>query len=488
MKKTFLLLAVGTTLAAVASEPANGLFAPHSTVLFHGDSITSGFRAGDLNGPYGQCYVWEIAARYQAEHPLSGVEFANRGVPGDTSSNLVARWSTDAFPYTVKENGYEGAFGRKKGAKVVPDHLSILVGINDYYYAMRKDSHAVSCEQYEANLRKMIGDARAMNPAVKITLCEPFRIPVDATPDFCRRQDVVAKLAAEFDCAFVPFQKLFGEDLLKKNANPRYWFWDFFHATPAGHVEMARFWTDAVRRRQARAKRNTALEPRGELENNGSFYSWYGRHEQIVKRQATLDPEIVFIGDSITHGWEINDNLRGEAKTSFDKWFGKYRTLNMGFGWDRIQNVLWRLSHGEMDGTQPKAVVILIGTNNTAPGYARPFPANTADEIAEGIAEVCRRVREKAPAAKIVLMDVFPRGGKDSASRRDVERVNAALGPEVAELADANLVRLNLWDKFVGADGSIPNELMFDGLHPTAKGYDVWAEALQAVLRDCLEK
>jgi len=407
-----------------------------------------------------------------------GIRLSRRG----RSSTRSHRWSTDAFPYSIEENGYENALGHKKGEKVVPDVLSVLVGINDYFHAMRGDPRGVSCTDYEKNLRRALEAARAANPAVKIVLCEPFRIPVDARPDFCRRQDVVAKLAAEYDGTFVPFQKLFAEDLLKIDPHPGYWFWDFFHPTPAGHYRMADFWIESVAHRQARTHRNTALEPRAQLEMDS--YDWYARHEDIVNRQKALNPEVVFIGDSIMHGWEANDDLRGNAKAVFDKWFGRFRPLNMGFGWDRIQNVLWRLSHGEMDGTSPKAVVILIGTNNTAPGYAKPFPANTAAEIAEGIVEVCRRVRQKAPKAKIVLMDVFPRGRKDDHWRMDVEKVNTELASAVVALKDGNLVRLSLWDKYVGPDGEIPKDLMFDTLHPTAKGYDLWAEALLPLIPD----
>ncbi len=462
----------------MAIPPA--VFEPGSVMLFQGDSITDGIHRGDMNHAYGHGYACEIASRYQAYRPKDRLEFANRGVSGNTSSNLVERWARDAFPYEISENGYEGALGRKKGEKVIPDCVSILVGINDYFHFIRKDTTGVSVEDYEANLRKLIADAKMANPKVRIVLCEPFRIPTDASPEFCRRQDVTAKLAAELDCAFVPFQKLFAENLLKENPNPRYWFWDFFHPTPAGHMRMADLWIESVDRRVRRMVRNTAVEPRAKLEDDS--YDWYARHERIVKDQAKIDPEIVFIGDSITHGWEANDNLRGDAAACFRKWFGKYRTLNMGFGWDRVQNVLWRLSHGELDGTKPRVVVIHIGTNNAAPGCKRPFPANTADEIAEGIVEVCRRVREKTPSAKIVLMDVFPRGGKDQHWRKEVAAVNAALGPKVDALADGNLVRISLWDEYVGSDGEIPKELMFDTLHPTAKGYDVWGAALQSII------
>lgn len=475
------LVFAGTCAAAAPSGAPVPEFCPRgSVVLFQGDSLTHGSRHNDMNHVYGHGYMCEIASRYQALRPELKLEFANRGVSGDTSADLLARWSKDAFPYTVAETGYDVAFGRKKGEKVVPDTVSILIGINDYANHLKNTPRAVSREAYEANLRKMIESARSANPAVRIVLCEPFRLPLDPRPEFCRRQDVVARLAAEYGCAFVPFQKLFAEDLVKRVSDPGYWFWDFYHATPAGHYAMADLWIDAVSRHYASTRRNRALEPRAKIEQDS--YDWYARHERIVKIQRETDPQIVFIGDSITHGWEADDSLRGNVKARFDKWFGRYRPLNMGFGWDRIQNVLWRLSHGEMDGIDPKAVVILIGTNNTAPGVAEKFPADTADEIAEGIVETCRRVREKAPRAKIVLMDLFPRDTKDSASRKAVIAVNAALPARLAALDDPALVRLSLWDRFVGPDGEIPRDLMFDALHPTAKGYDIWGEALVRML------
>jgi len=483
MRQTFVILSCCVVLqarVAIAVGCPPDIFEPGSTVLFQGDSITDGMHGGDMNHVYGHGFACEIASRYQALRPELRLQFANRGKSGNTSSNLVARWSTDAFPYVIAENGYEGALGRKKGDSVVPDYLSVLIGINDYFYARRKMPEAVSAEDYELNLRRLIVASTNANPAVRIVLCEPFRIPTDASPDFSRRQDVVAKLSAEFGCVFVPFQKLFSEDLLRRQANPRYWFWDFFHPTPAGHYAMADFWMETVAKAFAAKVRNTALEPRAKLEDDS--YDWYARHESIVNGQAKADPEIVFIGDSITHGWEANDDLRGDARGCFAKWFGAYRTLNMGFGWDRIQNVLWRLSHGEMDGTKPRVVVIHIGTNNTAPGYKRPFPANTAEEIADGIAAVCRRVREKAPQAKIVLMDVFPRGAKDSSWRAAVAQVNAALGDRVRKFGDTNIVRVNLWNEYVGVDGNIPKDLMFDSLHPTAKGYDIWGAALKPIV------
>lgn len=472
---------IGTAIAlsVLGSTTPPQIFEEKSIILFQGDSITDGMHGGDMNHVYGHGYACEIASRYQALRPNDLLHFANRGKSGDTSSNLVERWSRDAFPYTVKENGYECAMGLKKGTSLTPDYVSILVGINDYFYYLENLPQKVSCEDYEKNLRRLVIDAKKANPNVKIILCEPFRIPTDSSPEFCRRQDIVAKLAYEFNCAFVPFQKLFSEDLVKLNPNTHYWFWDFFHPTPAAHFKMADFWINSVDSFR-NTKRNTALLPRAKLEEDS--YDWFKRHEEIVKKQRSLDPQIVFIGDSITHGWDANDSLRGNVKERFEYWFGKYRPLNMGFGWDRIQNVLWRLSHGEMDGTSPRVVVINIGTNNMMPGQKTPFPANTPKEIASGIVEVCRRVREKTSDAKIVLMDVFPRGLKGAADRKYAKDINDELSSAIKKLEDKNLVRLNLWDKYIGDDGEIPKELMFDTLHPTTKGYDIWAQALIPIL------
>lgn len=217
-----------------------------SIILFQGDSITEGLHRGDMNHIYGHGFVWEIASRYQAYRPELKLEFANRGISGNSSSDLLNRWATDAFPFTIDENGYSVAFGRKKGDQVMPDMVSILVGINDYFYISQTKTRGITVEGYEANLRKLIEMSRAANPAVKIVLCEPFRLPVDTSEEFCRRQEVVAKLARELDCIFVPFQKLFTEELLKINPDPGYWIWDFCHATPAAHYLMANFWIETV--------------------------------------------------------------------------------------------------------------------------------------------------------------------------------------------------------------------------------------------------
>ena len=210
------------------------------------------------------------------------------------------------------------------------------------------------------------------------------------------------------------------------------------------------------------------------------FYDWNQRHEAILKAGPALQPEIVFIGDSITHLWGgVPDDPKGNrGKEAWDQLLAGRPALNLGFGWDRTQNVLWRIDHGELDGLKPQHLVVLIGTNNLAgTPNARE---NTPAEIAEGIAAVVWRAKAKCPGAKVVLMAVFPRGATpDQPVRRKVAAINALL-PEVARETGAEL--LDIRAKFCEADGTISKEIMPDALHPGPQGYAVWAEALRPLL------
>ena len=152
---------------------------------------------------------------------------------------------------------------------------------------------------------------------------------------------------------------------------------------------------------------NTAVIPVPRLEMD--FYDWYERHRDVLSAKAHLDPEIVLIGDSITHMWGGTPaSNRVNGAQAWEQMFGTTRTLNLGFGWDRTQNVLWRLAHGEFEGLHPKTVVINIGTNNlTGTANAR---ANTPAEVVQGILAIHEQVRAQSPQSRIIVMGIFPRG------------------------------------------------------------------------------
>ncbi len=222
---------------------------------------------------------------------------------------------------------------------------------------------------------------------------------------------------------------------------------------------------------------NTATIPVSKLENDS--YDWFKRHEAVLALQPTLDPEIVLIGDSITHFWAGEPRAhRQNGSRAWAETFGARRVLNMGFGWDRTQNVLWRLEHGELDGTRPQAVVLNVGTNNFS--ATRQARANSPEEIAQGIEAICAAVRAKCPTCRIIVMGVFPRGSSPTDERRaGILALNAILAKRLA--GRANLTFLDIGPRLLQPDGRTAREVMPDGTHPDEKGYAIWGEALTQV-------
>lgn len=223
---------------------------------------------------------------------------------------------------------------------------------------------------------------------------------------------------------------------------------------------------------------NTAIIPVSKLEED--CYDWWERHEQVLSKQKEIDPEIVLIGDSITHFWggePWSDNVHGE-RIAWNSVFSPYRVLNMGFGWDRTQNVLWRLDHGHLDGLKPKVVVILTGTNNTS--ETENARANDADEIAAGLEAICDRVQAKAPDARIVVMAVLPREREPEHPRRVlIRRINERYR-RIAE--ERSYTFLDIGPRLLEPDGTLSQETAPDYCHLTERGYAQWAEALRPLL------
>jgi lysophospholipase L1-like esterase len=220
---------------------------------------------------------------------------------------------------------------------------------------------------------------------------------------------------------------------------------------------------------------NTAVIPVGALEKDS--YDWNQRHQDVLLAKK-MNPQVVLIGDSITHFWGgVPKASHENGAEAYKEVFGKRRVLNLGFGWDRTQNVLWRLDHDELRELYPKAVVINIGTNNlTGTSHAR---ANTPEEIALGVMAVVDEVHEQTPQSRIVVMGIFPRGGSPTDPRRAaIAKVNQILSADLSNRS--NVLFLDIGSSFLDPDGTLPREMMSDGTHPTEKGYEVWAKALKS--------
>jgi lysophospholipase L1-like esterase len=221
--------------------------------------------------------------------------------------------------------------------------------------------------------------------------------------------------------------------------------------------------------------KNSALLP---LTQNRDWksYDWVVRHEQILalNKSGAIRADVVFLGDSITHFWSGEPKAKRVAgKDSWEKWIAPHHPINLGYGWDRTENVLWRLRHGEVAGLKPKAYVVLIGTNNLS-------GINSVEDTVEGVAEVCREIRRQSPQAKVLLLAILPRQAKPDATRQRVTDANKLLKAQAPQIADAYV---DLTDKLVEADGSILKETMGDYLHPTNKGYEVMGAAIDAQLK-----
>ncbi|MBN8216359.1 MAG: hypothetical protein J0L75_06930 [Spirochaetes bacterium] len=219
---------------------------------------------------------------------------------------------------------------------------------------------------------------------------------------------------------------------------------------------------------------NSALLPVPKIEDD--FYDWHARHaEKCVRVAERKDWQLVCLGDSITHMFELAEQGGPRGKRIWDARLAPRRALNLGFGWDRIQNVLWRLDHGEWEGLSPKLAMVLIGTNNlTGTDRAR---ANTPGEIAEGILAIGEKIRGLSPSTEVLVLGIFPRDTPGSALRKSILETNALLAARVPERSGFHY--LDLADAFLEADGTIPPRLLNDGTHPTEAGYRAWAEHLE---------
>lgn len=177
------------------------------------------------------------------------------------------------------------------------------------------------------------------------------------------------------------------------------------------------------------------------------------RFESIYQKvkEAKGEVDLVFIGDSITQGWE------GKGRSTWDYYYGNRRALNLGIGGDRTQHVLWRMDHGNLDGITPKLAVVMIGTNNS--GDDR----NSAVEIIDGIQVVVRQLRHKLPETQILLLGIFPRGREVNDQRGRITQVNQVIR-RMAD-RDDHVSWMDIGHHFLDDQGHIPSTIMPDGLH-----------------------
>ena len=418
--------------------------------LFLGDSITDWWRSTGH----------DVFAKY-----FGSQKVANFGIAGETTQQVLWRL----------QNG--------EGTGFSPKLVMLMIGTNN----LGKNND----EQISAGVQAVVGELRKDFPAAKVLLLGifPRGLPGDvARTRIANINQTLAKLndldhvfyldiGAKFldaNGSFLP--GAFRSDNLHPDA-PGYEIWAQAVQTPLANLlklssaPAASTPSAAAPSTSAEPRPNTAIIPvpqrtEDRLPQNAvtSFLKKHATYSDLAKA-GNID--VLFLGDSITDGWH------GVGKAVWEKYYGSLKAANFGIGYDRTQHVLWRLQNGEGAGFSPKAVVLLIGTNNAG--------LNTTAEAAAGVAAVVGELRKDFPAAKILLLGIFPRGNPNDAGRKQV----AAINQIIAKLDDGSHVfYLDIGAKFLDADGNMLPGVMGDAakLHPSADGYTIWAEAIKEPL------
>ena len=431
---------------------------PDTPLLLLGDSITNNY--DKANPPDENFYpIWKQF--YERRKAL------NLGFSGDTTANL--RWRID--------------HGEVEGLH--PKAVVLLIGTNNTSSRMNH-----TAEETESGIDAIVADLEERLPQAKILIVGI--LPSELSDEKTRRDRAINQYLAicysenpriaYLDIGSIFYRNgalntaLFYDPRLPQRGNA-------LHPDSNGQRMMAEAIEPTLAKLMEDQPRlplgsmtdiNTALIPVGRIESDS--YDFYARHHAELELQRTVKPQVVLIGDSITHYWggsPISSEVNGAA--AWQKAFGGMTALNLGFGWDRTQNVLWRLRQGEFEGLHPQWVVLLIGTNNlTGTENAR---TNTPEEIVEGIAAIIREVRSRSAESRIVLMAILPRGQKPTDRlRKPIRETNELLAQRFG--TDPALTFLDIGKSFLAPDGTLPEAMMPDGTHPTEAGYTIWADAL----------
>lgn len=202
---------------------------------------------------------------------------------------------------------------------------------------------------------------------------------------------------------------------------------------------------------------------------------WFARHAEKIGEMSKGDVELMMIGDSITHGFN------GEGAKVWKEHFEPRKAINLGFGGDRTQHVLWRLEHLPEVKKAPKGAVVLIGTNNIGWG------SDTPKQAADGIQAVVLKLKDLYPETKVLVLAVFPRRREpDHRFRQQINEINSQL-PELLN-GMKNVTLLDIGPRFLDEKGFLLEGVMPDTTHPSLKGYEIWAKAIEPELKKMLDE
>ncbi|MGL6226710.1 MAG: GDSL-type esterase/lipase family protein [Thermoguttaceae bacterium] len=394
-------------------------------LLMIGDSITHGWENA------GKKY-WDMY--YAQRKPI------NLGFSGDRTENVL--WRLDNLPLD----------------KISPKAAMLMIGTNNV-------GHGSSNPQQAAEgILEIVKRLEKAFPEMKVLVLNVF--PRDPLPngDMRKKVDEINALLPELlkDQKNVRLLNLNDKFLESNSVLSPSIMPDYLHPNEKGYGIWARSVEPVLE--ELLGEKNIATQPAHRMSEQWWKDRQAGNQEQVEKGDVGL----LMIGDSITHGWDGQVDL-------WKKTFGEYVPINMGFGGDQTQHVLWRLNNLPLEKISPRGAMIMIGTNNTGDPRMTPY------QVAEGVKAIVDKLQEKFPNIKIVILDVFPRSEKpNDPLRLRVDEINAALPMVLAGLKNVTLVNIN--EQFLTPEGILTREVMPDYLHPNDFGYHIWSNAVGPAL------
>ena len=338
-------------------------------------------------------------------------------------------------------------------------------------------------------IRRILEVIAEKQPKARVILTSIFPRGRDANDSYRRRNDVVNKEIATFaDGKRVIWCDFSDKFLDAQGRLSRELFPDLLHPNARGYEIWASAVVPLVDKALA-ASPDDAIpsvwpssptgyeygKPVAAMSLRGGNY-WPARYlekrNEIVGGDGEYD--VVMVGDSITHRWERRGD--GEGRELFAEIRKTYKILNLGYGGDRTEHVIWRMENGELEGYKAKLFTVMIGTNNRE---------RNANDIALGVKRILAVIRAKHPEAKIALMPIFPRGPTKDGRHERNEKVNAVIKGYVD---GKDILWLDFNDKFLESDGTLTKRVMNDLLHPNEVGYQIWWEAMHPLFRDICGK
>jgi lysophospholipase L1-like esterase len=234
-RRDFLAISAAALAATrVRLPPSGATRMTPTTLLFQGDSITDAGRdraktgANDFRG-LGTGYPLLLGAELRAQYPERDLQIFNRGISGNTVTDLQNRWQADTVA-------------------IAPATLSILIGVNDIWH-VRDKPHDGAAAKYESGYAALLANTRKALPGVRLIVMEPFVLRVGAVsdawfPEFDDFRNAAKRVAKGANATFVPLHDMLQD--LAKHGGPAYWLGDGVHPTFAGHQAIAKQWLKVV--------------------------------------------------------------------------------------------------------------------------------------------------------------------------------------------------------------------------------------------------